>query len=273
MHYHCRTRVLLGLSLLVLGLGLLATVVHATPESEVTICHYPPGNPGNAHDITVGESDKPAHLAHGDFLGPCAQDCRLHREVCNDNTVCTTDTCNTSNGMCGHTFVDCDDGNVCTTDSCDTIMGCLHDPVSCDDGTECTTDRCDPTTGCAHGTVSCDDQNLCTVDLCENATGCEHIPVTCTAGETCNPTTGECACGEFPTSGLPVGTYQDSCGACSVSDCVLRCRCTDRFQSADLCVRDPENELCHSTRLRLNSCDASQDISNQGGSLTCTRLP
>jgi hypothetical protein len=39
----------------------------------VTICHVPPGNPANAHSITVGAPAVPAHLAHGDPLplGPC----------------------------------------------------------------------------------------------------------------------------------------------------------------------------------------------------------
>lgn len=38
---------------------------------HVTICHSPPGNPGNAHTIVVGASAVPAHLAHGDQLGTC----------------------------------------------------------------------------------------------------------------------------------------------------------------------------------------------------------
>jgi hypothetical protein len=38
---------------------------------KVTICHVPPGNPGNAHTITVGAPAVPAHLAHGDSLGEC----------------------------------------------------------------------------------------------------------------------------------------------------------------------------------------------------------
>ena len=38
---------------------------------KVTLCHIPPGNPDNAHTITVGASAVPAHLAHGDTLGPC----------------------------------------------------------------------------------------------------------------------------------------------------------------------------------------------------------
>src|SRR5262245_632952 len=39
--------------------------------AKVTICHIPPGNPSNAHTITVGAPAVAAHLAHGDTLGPC----------------------------------------------------------------------------------------------------------------------------------------------------------------------------------------------------------
>ena len=38
---------------------------------KVTICHIPPGNPSNAHTITIGGSAVKAHLAHGDVKGPC----------------------------------------------------------------------------------------------------------------------------------------------------------------------------------------------------------
>jgi hypothetical protein len=38
---------------------------------KLTICHIPPGNPGNAHTITVGLPAVKAHLAHGDKLGAC----------------------------------------------------------------------------------------------------------------------------------------------------------------------------------------------------------
>jgi hypothetical protein len=38
---------------------------------KAIICHYPPGNPGNRHTIEIGQPAVPAHLAHGDTLGPC----------------------------------------------------------------------------------------------------------------------------------------------------------------------------------------------------------
>lgn len=41
---------------------------------KVTICHIPPGNPANAHTITVGAPAVWAHLRHGDTQGPCGGD-------------------------------------------------------------------------------------------------------------------------------------------------------------------------------------------------------
>lgn len=40
-------------------------------ETMPTICHIPPENPSNAHTITVPVNAVAAHLAHGDFAGPC----------------------------------------------------------------------------------------------------------------------------------------------------------------------------------------------------------
>lgn len=47
-------------------------VAAAGSAAKVTICHVPPGDPGNAHTITIGEPALTAHLGnHPDFLGPC----------------------------------------------------------------------------------------------------------------------------------------------------------------------------------------------------------
>jgi hypothetical protein len=42
------------------------------PPGKTVVCHVPPGNPGNAHTIIVGNAAVPAHLAHGDYLGECS---------------------------------------------------------------------------------------------------------------------------------------------------------------------------------------------------------
>jgi len=42
------------------------------PGNWITICHYPPGNTSNPITITINVAALPAHLAHGDHIGPCA---------------------------------------------------------------------------------------------------------------------------------------------------------------------------------------------------------
>lgn len=41
-------------------------------HGKTNVCHIPPGNPANAHTISVGNAAVDAHLAHGDSLGICA---------------------------------------------------------------------------------------------------------------------------------------------------------------------------------------------------------
>jgi hypothetical protein len=40
-------------------------------QDKVTICHFPGGDRTKAHDMTVGESVVPDHLAQGDRIGSC----------------------------------------------------------------------------------------------------------------------------------------------------------------------------------------------------------
>lgn len=63
-------------ALLVIALtGLAMTTprtANADAEDKVTICHFPPGNPANFQEITVGASAVPAHvLLHEDVVGGC----------------------------------------------------------------------------------------------------------------------------------------------------------------------------------------------------------
>jgi Putative metal-binding motif len=73
MRYHCRTKILMGLSPLVLGLGMLAmgvlppSTLGATSD-KVQVCHHPPDNPSNFQIITVDPAAVADHIAHGDTL-------------------------------------------------------------------------------------------------------------------------------------------------------------------------------------------------------------
>ena len=51
---------------------------------------------------------------------------------CDDNNVCTTDSCIVENNQAGCVnnpgALDCDDDDVCTTDTCDALDGCVNTP-------------------------------------------------------------------------------------------------------------------------------------------------
>ncbi|MFH1320924.1 MAG: hypothetical protein ABII90_09770 [Bacteroidota bacterium] len=40
-------------------------------NDKIEICHIPHGNPSNAHTICISPNALDAHLAHGDYEGPC----------------------------------------------------------------------------------------------------------------------------------------------------------------------------------------------------------
>ena len=89
-----KTKIIFFLPLAVL-LALPAGTMAARPEDQVTICHIPPGNPSNAHAITVGVSAVATHIAqHGDYLGDC---------------VSSADACNS----CGYTNSDYSSSTSC----------------------------------------------------------------------------------------------------------------------------------------------------------------
>lgn len=44
-------------------------------EHKVLICHIPPDDPTNRHEILVNSHAVKAHVSnHGDYLGPCNED-------------------------------------------------------------------------------------------------------------------------------------------------------------------------------------------------------
>src|SRR5207244_9691034 len=77
----------------------------------------------------------------------------------------------------GDPCIGCDDENVCTLDTCDTTGHCSHtrvpDGTPCSDGNACNGLETCQMGQCAAGMrLDCDDMNLCTDDMCDPSGGC-----------------------------------------------------------------------------------------------------
>jgi len=61
-------RILFVLFVLIVCMALSESPALLAGPQKVLICHVPPGNPANAHVISVSANAVAAHLAHGDCL-------------------------------------------------------------------------------------------------------------------------------------------------------------------------------------------------------------
>lgn len=172
-------------------------------------------------------SGTPKTCPPGQQCDPADGQCKacLNNSQCNDNNVCTTDTCNA--GVCVFTpnSNSCDDGLFCTlTDACSggTCVG---------SGNHCPNQLCNETTDTCVDCLSatdCNDNNICTNNVCNNGS-CQFPPntVPCPDGLFCN---GDEVCG----GGV--------CQPGTPPDCShLDGECTDGVcnESTDACVAQP----------------------------------
>jgi Dictyostelium (slime mold) repeat len=115
--------------------------------------------------------------------------------TCSDGNACTTgDFCSSGGCVPGTVALDCNDQKVCTVDSCDPNTGCANVP-KCVDSDACTDDLCDETNGgaCSHPPKACNDDNPCTTDTCDGATGCVFTALNCDDNDAC--TADSCGAG------------------------------------------------------------------------------
>ena len=144
--------------------------------------HIATGTGGTAFHIEEPSTDVPDAIVSL-LLEHCDVD-----DQCDDGDACTTnDTC--VDGVClGGPPPDCNDDNVCTDDSCDPDTGCVHlnnhDP--CDDGDPCTLlDVCDGQGNCVGTDIStwpCTSDVDCFGAICNQQTGfcvCSAVPELC----------------------------------------------------------------------------------------------
>jgi hypothetical protein len=117
----------------------------AAGSGKITLCHVPPGNPANAHTITVGEAAWKGHRNHkGDYLGPCngsggpdggvppppppdeepppTPDAGTPPPPTPDAGTPPGPTCSPLGGTCGGS-VTCCDGLQCSGSTCEPIIG------------------------------------------------------------------------------------------------------------------------------------------------------
>ncbi|MDH3726246.1 MAG: hypothetical protein OER77_01840, partial [Myxococcales bacterium] len=150
--------------------------------------------------------------------------------VCDDGTVCTTDTCNDAlavGGTCGSA----DNGPCCVTTNLPDGTDCSAEPG----GGECLAGLCLPL-DCTSN-LQCDDGNGCTFDLCNLGTGictntqlgpgtpcvdpasCPGVPGQCNAAGSCTfsgcTSDAECVQDSNECTINPAGSCDLLCGTCS----------------------------------------------------------
>ncbi len=133
---------------------------------------------------------------------------------CNDGNACTTDTCNSANGICSNQLIpppaccnanaDCNDSSPCTTDVCTNhectntiIPNCCGSDLDCNDRQPCQTGQC-ISGQCqytnAHEGMSCG--NVCQPATCTAGTCVPGTPLSCPddndicTQDFCDPTAG-----------------------------------------------------------------------------------
>jgi hypothetical protein len=126
MRIDCRCSVLKVFSAILAFVAVVArpdAAAAQTPD-KVTVCHIPPGNPANAHTISVDAAAVPAHLGHGDTLTPCEiclapnQGCGGPNGNCCAGTmceagVCVVPMCIANGGFCNAAAPNCCPGLSC----------------------------------------------------------------------------------------------------------------------------------------------------------------
>jgi len=196
---------------------------------------------------------------------------------CDDNSLCTEDSCNpsdTDGNPCTNDSSQlgdlCFDGNDCTLDQCDPAQFCVFPPATagqaCDDFQNCTNgDVCDGNGACVGHSV-CDDGLPCTDDFADenNACACDNplsFPGTicddgnaCTSGTTCDGVDGTAA----------------SCNGGSDVSCDDSNPCTDDSCDPQLgCVHTNNSNACDDGNVCTTGDTCGGGTCNPGGPAAC----
>ena len=230
-----------------------------------------PGGPADCSHLD-GQCAVGACQTGGAEVFTCVKDLLPNGTTCEDGDLCTQgDACDT--GVCAMGLpLQCDDDNVCTADSCDPDTGgCRFDPVdgACDDGDACTVGDVCAEGACQPGApFACGDDEVCTSDVCVDQAG----QATCVF----DPAPGACDDGSLCTTedhcegGGCVGTPMvcDDGDPCTDDSCDPDDGCETIYNTAPCDDFDPctEGDLCDGAGLCLGApisldlvCDEQDD--------------
>ncbi|MGB0714419.1 MAG: hypothetical protein ACPGXK_00980 [Phycisphaerae bacterium] len=196
---------------------------------------------------------------------------------CNDDNLCTDDTCESGTCVFTNNTEVCDDADNCTendvcaggscagTDivcnpgaTCDPADGICKECVvdeDCTDGNVCTDDACvDNACVFTDNSDACDDGDNCTEnDVCAGGT-CAGSNVVCDSGQTCDPTDGVCK------ECLGDGDCDDG-NPCTDDACVANlCEFTDNTEPCDDGDNCTENDVCSSGTCAGSVIDCGSQI-------------
>ncbi len=197
--------------------------------------------------------DTPCNNCHCDGNGSCVDLPEPFSTPCEaDENLCTIDHCD-GNGLCvllrGQCDdpIFCDDQDVCTRDTCDiTVLGCcINEPIPCPPRPCHRITGCDPVDGCQYefdcrepGENCCpDDGNPCTHESCDQETGLCGTTPDCTTDRDCaddlNCTMNTCE------------------NFCCVEKRLCECQCGDRClsegEAPGICADPDDDGVCTCT--------------------------
>jgi len=110
--------------------------VAVVENDNLTICHYPPGNPGNANTITITEASWPTHRDnHGDTMGACAGGGASSSSVSSSSSSASSTGAQSSSSAgggsaCADRFSVAADGTITTTGAVDVTYRVLGSAVT-----------------------------------------------------------------------------------------------------------------------------------------------
>ena len=241
------------------------------PSNDVSTVTIATTDDGSCHVLFQDLGTNTCFLDECFEIGACnGTVCEAVPKDCDDNSVCTDDSCDpfvgcindpTNNGDLCDDFIDC------TSNMCDPALGCVFPPVTdgtpCDDGLTCTTtDHCDGAGSCV-GTSLCDDGLQCTDDFADEANGCACTHGPSVPGTPCND-------GDPCTGNAVSPDACDGANACvggGAADCDDDNACTtDACAPATGCVHTPIS--CDDG----NVCNGAETCDPAGGCVAGTPL-